>query len=88
MDKILTLASCNKYKIYPFQILLLKHVYIIIEIKQISIKTDKQMSKRKYSIHKNFFHVPTTYQGSTNHNHPSKGQHRSSFKINVPPSVL
>ena len=40
-----------------FQILLLKHVYIIIKIKQTSIKAEEQMSKRKYSIHKYFVHT-------------------------------
>ena len=44
------------------------------------------MSKRKYSIHKYFFHAPTTHQGSTQHNHPPKGQLRSLLKINASPS--
>ena len=38
----------NQTEIHAFQILLLKHVHITIKIKQILIKTDKQMSKRKY----------------------------------------
>ena len=64
--------NLNQYKIHAFQILLVKHVHIIIKIKQISIKTDKQMSKRKYSIHKYIlFPVRITHQGSTHHNHPS-----------------
>ena len=50
---------------------------------------DKQMSKRKYSIQKYFiFHVWTTHQSSTHHNHASNGQHRSSLKLNIPPSEM
>ena len=52
-DKIFTLVytslMINQNEMHGFQILLLKHVPIIIKIKQMLIKTDKQMWKRKYS---------------------------------------
>ena len=47
----------NQYKIHAFQILLLKHVHIIIKIEQISIKTDKQMSKKIFNTQVFLFHV-------------------------------